>query len=279
MRADATLQRFCATHAESRLPATLVVAAHPDDEAIGAGARIAALAKGCTVLHLTDGAPVDRRCFPERLGGLSRAAYARVRREEARCALALAGIDESRATCLGLRDQEAAFELVAAAEHIADAVCRLRPEVVLTHAYEGGHPDHDATAFAVHAARSLARERGNVRFTIVEMTGYHDRAGTTMRGEFLPFETQADEIAIELDEDERKLKRAMFAAYASQREILGPFRSDTERFRVSPSYDFRAPPHDGRLHYERFGIGMGGAMWRALARAALKKLAVAEAQP
>ena len=39
--------------------------------------------------------------------------------------------------------------------------------VVLTHAYEGGHPDHDAVAFAVHrAARRTSA-------AVVEMPFYH----------------------------------------------------------------------------------------------------------
>jgi hypothetical protein len=68
----------------------------------------------------------------------------------------------------------------------------------------------------------------------------------------------------------------MLAAYVTQREVLAAFRSETERFRVAPSYDFGAPPQEGRLHYERFSFGVGGAMWRAMARAAIKRLGLGE---
>jgi LmbE family N-acetylglucosaminyl deacetylase len=279
MRADAVLHRLCERAAGSDTPATLIVAAHPDDETIGAGARIAAIARSCVVLHLTDGAPNDRRFFPEVAGNVSRAAYARTRREEAVRALALAGVPEASVVCLRIRDQEVAHELVRAAEAVAAVLLERRPEVVVTHPYEGGHPDHDAAAFAVQAAKAMARAGGLERLTIVEMTSYHDRSGLTVRGEFLPRDTPCDEIALELDEDERRRKRAMLATYVTQREVLAPFRIEAERFRIAPSYDFRAPPHAGRLHYERFGTRMPGAMWRAFARAALKKLALQEEKP
>jgi LmbE family N-acetylglucosaminyl deacetylase len=275
MRPHPDLERLCSTSADAGRPSTLVVAAHPDDEVIGAGALVAKLQGACTVVFLTDGAPMDRRFYPASVGRLSRAAYGRARREEAARALALAGLDGSRIVHLGLRDQEVVFELIAGVERFAALLASARPEVVLTHAYEGGHPDHDAGAFVVHAAAGIAAARGVRAPTLVEMTSYHDRGGTTVRGEFLP-SAGATEVRVELDDEERRCKRAMLAAYATQREVLGPFRADVERFRVAPSYDFGAPPQEGRLHYERFGFGVGGAMWRAMARAAIKKLGLPE---
>ena len=35
-----------------------------------------------------------------------------------------------------------------------------QPDVVLTHPYEGGHSDHDSTAFAVHLAAGILRRDG-----------------------------------------------------------------------------------------------------------------------
>jgi LmbE family N-acetylglucosaminyl deacetylase len=274
MQRDPLLLRFCAARGSGDWPTALVIAAHPDDETIGAGARLAAMGGTCSIIHLTDGAPADRRYFPEVAKNWTRAEYARRRRAEARNALAIAGIGEERARWLGLRDQEIPFEMASAAETVAEAICMRPPELIVTHAYEGGHPDHDGAALVVHAAVALARARGVAPIALAEMTGYHDRSGMTVRGEFLPGATGGPEITLELTDDERRVKRSMFAAYVTQQAVLAQFRGTAERFRTAPAYDFLAPPHAGRLHYERFGLGMGGAMWRALARSALKKLAL-----
>jgi LmbE family N-acetylglucosaminyl deacetylase len=257
----------------------VVVAAHPDDETIGAGVGLRRWGPSCQVVLVTDGAPRERRFYPEVAAHLSRAEYARLRHEEAMRALGLAGVREEQITRLGVRDQEAVFEMADIAERLSTAWLDRAPDVVVTHAYEGGHPDHDATAFAVHAAATLVAREGGRAPEIVEMTSYHDRAGTTVRGEFLPG-AEASEAAVELTDDEYKRKKAMLSAFATQRQVLGPFfKLEVERFRLSPAYDFSAPPHPGRLHYERVDIGLGAPAWRAFARTASRKLGLTRARP
>ena len=63
----------------SRLP-VLVVAAHPDDETIGAGGMLGRMANPY-VLHVTDGAPRNPD-FARAAGYRSREEYARARRRE-----------------------------------------------------------------------------------------------------------------------------------------------------------------------------------------------------
>jgi LmbE family N-acetylglucosaminyl deacetylase len=88
----------------------LIVAAHPDDETIGASALLGANA-GATVLHVTDGAPCDPRWRPPAVAELP--AYARVRACEADRALR-----HVRAHSIGplVPDQRAVYELARIAE-------------------------------------------------------------------------------------------------------------------------------------------------------------------
>jgi LmbE family N-acetylglucosaminyl deacetylase len=218
----------------------LVVVAHPDDETIGAGATLAAL-RDVRVLHLTDGAPRDPRFVSEHFHGTTEE-YAAAREAEARAALALAHVDADRVRSLRFPDLEAAYDLDALTRQVSAALDRFEPDVVITHAYEGGHPDHDACAFAVHAARPKL---------LYEMPLYHAENGCFVAGTFLD---GRDEIVIALDDDQRALKRRMFACYATQRDVLAQFAIEYERFRRAPQYDFTKPPHAGPLWYEILGM-------------------------
>ncbi|WP_049949756.1 PIG-L deacetylase family protein [Sorangium cellulosum] len=246
-----------------RPPRCLVVVAHPDDETLGLGARIGRL-QPIEVVHVTDGAPRDSRFMPAELADIGRERYIALRRGEVTRALALGNVPASRLRCLGAVDQEAIEEAPSLARKLLELFARTRPEVVITHPYEGGHPDHDAAALAVHAAAVLALWNGVTSPLIFEAASYHAARGHLVTGEFIA-QPSVPEIALRLSGEEASKKRAMLACFASQKETLAPFGAEVERFRPAPAYDFRMPPHDGGLHYERLGFPIDGARWRKLA--------------
>lgn len=254
----------------------LIIVAHPDDEAIGATGLMLRLHR-CQLIHVTDGAPRDQR-FWYGEGLDSRAEYARIRRNELTRALALIGIEARCASGLGVVDQEVALVLGAIAQRVASSIMALQPDFVVTHAYEGGHPDHDALAFAVWAAGRLIAKQGGTPPPVFEMPLYHGGQGERVIGRFLP-RPDAPEIELALTADEKRLKDAILDCYQSQREVLAPFRDhDVERFRPAPDYDFTQPPHEGTLLYEQQGFPMSGTQWRELVAKALRGLDMAGKQ-
>jgi LmbE family N-acetylglucosaminyl deacetylase len=245
-----------------------VVVAHSDDETIGIGAQLPRL-RGVTIVHVTDGAP---RSMTDALahGFATAEQYAAARRRELEAAMRLAGVPPDALVALGVPDQDASARLAEVARRLADLIAGRGFDVVVTHAYEGGHPDHDACAFAVHAAAALVAREGRPP-GIVEMPLYSAGPDGRTAQRFLPL-PGAPEVTIPLSEEERRLKRRMYDAHETQRAVLEMFSWDTERFRAAPPYDFTALPNGGRLLYEQHDWGMTGARWSALVRAALAEL-------
>lgn len=238
----------------------LVVAAHPGDETIGAAGLMTRL-EHCHVFYITDGAPHDRRRWSA-AGARTRGDYARIRRDERNRALALAGVEPRNASSLGVADLEATRALTAIAQRVSTLMLLLRPDFVITHAYEGGHPDHDAASLGVWAATHMVARRGVKPPPIVEMALYHGSPGHAVMGEFMLW-PGAVEVELALTEDERWRKQAMFDCYGSQALALAPFRGlAVERYRMAPTYDFTRPPHEGPLLYEQRELDITGAEWR-----------------
>ena len=247
----------------------LILVAHPDDEAIGAGALLGHYPHA-TVAHLTDGGGVEETTAIAR-GFKSRSAYAAARRSEVIAALSIAGIPEQRVRSLGIPDGEAAGRLVESCRVIMKLLDQEQPDVVITHPYEGGHSDHDATAFGVHMAAGILRREGGRSPIILELTSYHHANGERIRGQFIARDGVRVRTLV-LDEQARARKRSMFERFASQRDVLEKFPVHVEHFRVAPRYLFTEAPHEGVLDYERFCVRITGSEWRASAARALELL-------
>jgi LmbE family N-acetylglucosaminyl deacetylase len=250
----------------------LVVAAHPDDETVGAGGLLPRMRRA-TVVTVTDGSPRNPM-DAERAGCSCREEYARLRRQELLSSLAVAGIPPERTRALNLVDQEASLEMAYLTMHLLDLLKQLRPTAILTHAYEGGHPDHDATAFAVHAACARVQAPPVVfEFASYHAASHHEPVLNV--GQFLPDREEID--TLQLSADARDRKRRMIECFPSQMHMLQHWPLDVERYREAPVYDFTRPPHEGALYYEHFDWGVTGERWRLLAGEALRTLGAATA--
>lgn len=252
-------------------PRAMIIVAHQDDETVGAGARLCALGDAW-VVHVTDGAPADP-ATPLRYGFKTRDEYAAARRQELSLALDVAGILPEHRLCLNYVDGEASLQMVDLVLRIADLIDNINPDIIITHPYEGGHTDHDATAFAVHLASGLLRREGLDPPAVLEMTSYHRREGRRVVHEFLPHKrADLDQRVVQLDGELQRKKQQMYDCFGTQQGIIKTFNTSLERFRPAPRYLFTAPPHDGELNYERFGDPLRGERWRRDARIAMAEL-------
>jgi LmbE family N-acetylglucosaminyl deacetylase len=221
------------------------------------------------VALLTYGSPLDTSAAT-RAGFPSAPAYARARLRELSGALELLPNGPPEWFLLGFTDQEVAPRLIDAVAAVRGVVDTFRASVVITHPYEGGHPDHDAAAFAAQMALRALPHTGAPQ--LLEMTSYH-WTGTALRsGEFL---ASAEPVAtLELDDDLRAMKERMLRCFTSQRGIIDALQIPAhERFRRAPHYDFNVPPAaPDRIFYDRLHWRIDSTRWRQYVLEALRAL-------
>jgi LmbE family N-acetylglucosaminyl deacetylase len=246
------------------LGTTLVLVAHPDDEVVACGMLMQKMRRAI-VVFATDGAPREES-FWKQYG--SRQAYAAVRREEAQQVMGSIGacpIFLADGVKGGITDQELFQNLPAAITQAKAIVSQVQPDCILTPAYEGGHPDHDAACFI----GSVLGRHANL--PVWESPLYHRKAN----GRFVVqsfAEQTGGERELRTDDPtgegskEKEKKIAMFQVYKSQGLVLDTFRPEVETFRPLANYDFTLPPLPWKLNYEHWGWNVtGGLVAKALA--------------
>lgn len=236
------------------MPPALLFFAHPDDETIALGARLSRFSNAHLV-HVTDGVPHNESAFRTH-GFNSLNEYRDARREELGHVLATAGIAEISRECLDVPDQEASLQLTWLTRRLLLLLHMYQPDVIFTHPYEGGHPDHDACAFAVHHAVELMRFRREPEPLIVEAPFYHAGRNGMETGTFLAADRETPELRYPLSGAEQERRQALLNAFTTQRGTLRSFATDEERYRIAPSYEFRRPPHAGEVFYDQHPWGM-----------------------
>jgi LmbE family N-acetylglucosaminyl deacetylase len=238
----------------------MIVAAHPDDETLGAGGHFHEWSP-ILIVHVTSGAPASRT---------DREAYRDVRRRELYCALNVAGVPPSNRFQLGGEDQGTSFYLAQFARELSAVIGQTKPSLILTHPYEGGHPDHDSTAWITQAALRLS----GVDSQLAEFASYHNnppyQEALMTVGTFLP--GGPPEVVVSLTDLQIALKQRMLNCFESQREMVIRFPGDQERFRLAPAYDFGQPPHPGLPFYDSQDWGIRSEEWRRLAMQATAEL-------
>lgn len=189
--------------------AALVIAPHPDDEALGCGGLLAALAEAGARLgavFVTDGGashPRSRDWPRQRLAAL--------RAEEAAASLAALGAADAARLHLGLPDagiERGGAAWDAALEEMAALVAALRPELVLAPWRRDPHRDHRD----VHALTVDALRRAGLRPRLLEYPIWLDELGAAVDR---PQAGEVWTIRIEIG-PWRARKRAAIAAHRSQ---------------------------------------------------------------
>lgn len=245
------------------------VSARPGDEVISMGGSIVDW-QNPRFIDLTDGSPQDLDRVL-RAGFDCRDEFARARKRDFENALHRAGLEQEHMVNLGYEEGEISENLAAVAISLAAALHDSRAEVIITHPYEGTHPDLDATAFAVQCACALLENDGISAPTRIEAAGCHQSNGELVIGKFLT-EYETETVTIRLDTSKQQLKRSMIECLATQPNSLQGAEIRWESFRIAPLYDFTRAPREGILEYERNDSSMSGRRWRRLAAEALRVL-------
>lgn len=228
----------------------LVFAAHQDDEVLGLGLTLAkhrSHGDRVTVVFTTNGAGGNWK-----ESNAVQRAVSLARFKEACDALAVIGIDAAEITCLGFPDGGLHRYIPEVSEDIATLMRTIVPHTIYVHAMEGGHLDHDVTAFVVQkvSARLLIEPVFEWAEYNIEAPGGQPISDARFAAD--PYVPDFDCALTPFDQSELVSKQEMLAKYASQAVSIRyyPFRGEILR-KARPIHLLPRLAHFTRLSQSR----------------------------
>ena len=209
----------------------LCLLAHHDDE-IGVAGLLQRLGSKARVVWLTNS---DGRYFDS---DLEPAAYAQLRKAEGLAAVGQISLPAEQTGCLDFSEVDIYrhmselhtdpgclervrpfFEQIRQA--VRQTVFDLRPDLVITLAWQGGQPEHDLTHFFTHLALVDLEKKTVHRPTFLHFPAYEYTYALAMR--FHPL-YRGQRLRLQLSGAEMERKRRMIEAYPSQVNLFRYFR-------------------------------------------------------
>lgn len=215
---------------------TLIVAPHPDDDAIAAGGlmqKVVSEGGAVRILFVTDGEnnPWPQRFMERRffIGAGDRTRWGTLRREEARRAIDALGLPPDAAVFLGFPDQEISSMLLAGNDallrRLTEEIDVFAPTLVIAPSRADLHPDHKAISSFVH--RAVAQPRPvRPRIVTYVIHGGTNSASICSRVELSEREQERKRTAIACHTSQLLLSRQRFLSHATPSEIF--YRSEED---------------------------------------------------
>lgn len=209
----------------------LVMASHPDDEAIGLGGILAghALAgDALTVVFSTNGRGRQWQHFTK-----THRRQVQTRMDESRRALSVLGLNENHLIFLGFPDHGLTRYLPEFSNDVARIFAHCRPHRTYVQGFEGGHPDHDATSLVVQ----LTAHSMGIRH-LWEWAEYNQDYPLSQSVNRFPRLSQSlwKSFPVRLTADQWRIKRQMLSLYRSQNEAgLAMDRNEVVRRACPPA--------------------------------------------
>ena len=220
----------------------LLIAAHPDDELVGAAFIIKKilLKKNLIIFFPTNGVLSkeemwfwDKRKYQEKK---------KLRNKEMKKSLQYLGVKKFFKQNIPTRKLKENIEKTF--KKINLLIKNWKIDTVFCPAYEGGHQDHDVSNFI------CSRLRNN--YKVFEYAEYNFSKGKINCNEFV--KPTKNEVTIKLSEREKREKMELLKIYNSEKGNLDYVKLDKECYRKLYDYDYSKPPHPGRLFYRRFSL-------------------------